>query len=201
MAARPGADAPASPGAKSAWRAPALFGVDQPTPPRPGTRADRHTTTDRQKRRTAMTTTTPIAGNYTDNAAVAQRLKHAAIDSLHSFRPGTGPLTVAPISDELEVTARFIQHTWGTAPSCGHATSRPASTLAPRPASSTPPAATLSAPASSSSAPVPCCGPTSRRRSTRSRSSPAPTPTSPRPASTSTSCTRNTTPDTGRCGC
>ena len=60
-----------------------------------------------------MATTTPIAGNYTDNAAVAQRLKHAAIDSLHSFRPGTGPLTVTPISDELEVTARFIQHTWG----------------------------------------------------------------------------------------
>ncbi|MBY0290894.1 MAG: hypothetical protein K2X52_27700 [Mycobacteriaceae bacterium] len=60
-----------------------------------------------------MTTTTPIAGNYTDNAAVAQRLKHAAIDSLHSFRPGTGPLTVAPISGELEVTARFIRHTWG----------------------------------------------------------------------------------------
>ena len=49
-----------------------------------------------------MTTTTPIAGNYTDNAAVAQRLKHAAIDSLHSFRPGTGPLTVAPVSDELD---------------------------------------------------------------------------------------------------
>jgi hypothetical protein len=51
-----------------------------------------------------MATTTPIAGNYTDNAAVAQQLKHAAIDSLHSFRPGTGPLTVAPVSDELEVT-------------------------------------------------------------------------------------------------
>lgn len=72
-----------------------------------------------------MTTTTPIAGNYTDNAAVAQRLKHAAIDSLHSFRPGTGPLTVAPISDEFEVTAQFIQQIGDTAPSCGHATSRP----------------------------------------------------------------------------
>ena len=60
-----------------------------------------------------MTTTTPIAGNYTDNAAVAQRLKDAAVDALYSFRPGTGPLTVAPISNELEVTARFIQHTWG----------------------------------------------------------------------------------------
>jgi hypothetical protein len=60
-----------------------------------------------------MATTTPIAGNYTDNAAVAKRLKDAAVDALHSFRPGTGPLTVAPISSELDVTARFIQHTWG----------------------------------------------------------------------------------------
>jgi len=59
------------------------------------------------------TTTTPIAGNHTDNAAVAQRLKSAAVDALYSFRPGTGPLTVAPISGELDVTARFIQHTWG----------------------------------------------------------------------------------------
>ena len=58
-----------------------------------------------------MTTTTPIAGNYTDNAAVAQRLKDAAVDALYLFRAGTGPLTVAPISDELEVTARVIQHT------------------------------------------------------------------------------------------
>jgi hypothetical protein len=60
-----------------------------------------------------MATPTPAAGNYTDNAAVAQRLKDAAIDSLYSFRPGTGPLTVAPLSGELEVTARFIEHTWG----------------------------------------------------------------------------------------
>jgi hypothetical protein len=60
-----------------------------------------------------MATTTPIAGNYTDNAAVARRLKDAAIDSLYSFRPGTGPLNVAPISGQLEVTARFIAHTWG----------------------------------------------------------------------------------------
>lgn len=57
--------------------------------------------------------TTTIADNYTDNAAVAQRLKDAAVDALYSFRPGTGPLTVAPISDELDVSARFIAHTWG----------------------------------------------------------------------------------------
>jgi hypothetical protein len=58
-------------------------------------------------------TTTPIAANYPDNTAVAERLQSAAIDSLYTFRPGTGPLTVEPISGELEVTARCVEHTWG----------------------------------------------------------------------------------------
>ena len=38
-----------------------------------------------------MATTTPIAGNYTDNAAVAQRLKSAAVDALYSFNPKLRP--------------------------------------------------------------------------------------------------------------
>ncbi|MBV8350255.1 MAG: hypothetical protein JOZ49_22905 [Mycolicibacterium sp.] len=60
-----------------------------------------------------MAATKRAADNYTDNAAVAQRLKDAAVDSLYTFRPGTRPLSVAPLPHDLEVAARFIEHTWG----------------------------------------------------------------------------------------
>ena len=75
------------------------------------------------------TATTQIAGKHTDNAALGDRPKAAAIDILYSFRPGAGTLTVKHISADLDVTARFMEHSWGRSAQIWGGMNMPASTL------------------------------------------------------------------------
>jgi hypothetical protein len=62
----------------------------------------------------AMTARRPIiAGHFGDNVAVAQRLQGFAIDSLYTVRPGTRPVTISPISDDLDIIACLAEQPWG----------------------------------------------------------------------------------------
>lgn len=51
--------------------------------------------------------------HHISNLARAELLQAAAVDQMYTFQIGTRSVTVRDVSDDLTVTGRFMDHSWG----------------------------------------------------------------------------------------